>query len=119
MVASEPWPATTSPAPPARHREAIRVLHTTRAAIVAAGADARRQPKALIVAAPSDPVAPRATLRALVLTAQRVLAARREAKQPEAELCQPARDPPLPPRAHRARQRCRVLKRTAINPPSS
>jgi transposase len=34
------------------HREAIRVLHTTRAAIVAAGADARRQLKALIVTAP-------------------------------------------------------------------
>jgi transposase len=35
------------------HREALRVLHTTRAAIVAAGADARRQLKALIVTAPS------------------------------------------------------------------
>jgi hypothetical protein len=34
------------------HREAIRVLHTTRSAIVAAGADARRQLKALIVTAP-------------------------------------------------------------------
>jgi transposase len=35
------------------HREAMRVLHTTRSAIVAAGADARRQLKALIVTAPS------------------------------------------------------------------
>jgi hypothetical protein len=35
------------------HREAIRVLHATRSAIVAAGADARRQLKALIVTAPS------------------------------------------------------------------
>jgi transposase len=34
------------------HREAIRVLHTTRAAIVQAGADARRQLKALIITAP-------------------------------------------------------------------
>jgi hypothetical protein len=34
------------------HREALRVLHTTRAGIVAAGADARRQLKALIVTAP-------------------------------------------------------------------
>jgi transposase len=34
------------------HHEAIRVLHTTRAAIVATGADARRQLKALIVTAP-------------------------------------------------------------------
>jgi transposase len=36
-----------------RHREAVRVLHSTRAAIVEAGADARRQLKALIVTAPS------------------------------------------------------------------
>jgi hypothetical protein len=76
---------------------------------VAAGADARRQLKALIVTAPeplrdslrgrpwrqqvgacaalvampSDPVEHRATVRALVLTAQRVLAARHEAKQLE------------------------------------
>jgi transposase len=34
------------------HREALRVLHTTRAGIVQAGADARRQLKALIVTAP-------------------------------------------------------------------
>jgi transposase len=90
------------------------VLHTTRAAIVAAGADARRQLKALIVTAPeplrdrlrgrpwrqqlracaglvalpTDPVEYRATVRALVLTAQRVLAARHDAKQLEAELRQ-------------------------------
>jgi transposase len=91
------------------HREALRVLHTTRAAIVAAGADARRQLKALIVTAPEplrdslrgrpwrqqihacagleampgDPAEHRATVRALALTAQRVLTARREAKQLE------------------------------------
>jgi transposase len=35
------------------HREAIRVLHTTRSAIVEAGANARRQLKALIITAPS------------------------------------------------------------------
>jgi transposase len=35
------------------HREAIRVLHTTRAAIVQVGADARRQLKALIITPPS------------------------------------------------------------------
>ena len=83
------------------HREAIRVLHTTRAAIVQAGADARRQLKALIVTAPeplrdrlrgrpwrqqvaacaallampSDPVEHRATVRALALTVQRILTA--------------------------------------------
>jgi hypothetical protein len=34
-------------------REALRVLHITRAGVVAAGADARRQLKALIVTAPS------------------------------------------------------------------
>ena len=34
------------------HREALRVLHTTRAGTVQAGADARRQLKALIVTAP-------------------------------------------------------------------
>jgi transposase len=34
------------------HRQALRVLHTTRAGIVAAGADARHQLKALIVTAP-------------------------------------------------------------------
>jgi transposase len=94
------------------HREAIRVLHTTRAAIVAAGADARRQLKALIVTAPEplrdslrgrpwrqqvgacarleampgDPVEHRATVRALALTAQRVLAARHDAKQLEGQL---------------------------------
>jgi transposase len=90
------------------------VLHTTRAGIVAAGADARRQLKALIitapeplrdrlrggpwrqqvhacaelVAAPGDPVEHRATVRALRLTAQRVLTARQDAKQLEAELRQ-------------------------------
>jgi transposase len=96
------------------HREALRVLHTTRAAIVTAGADARRQLKALIVTAPeplrdrlrgrpwrqqlracaglvalpTDPVEHRATVRALALTAQRALAARADAKQLEAELRQ-------------------------------
>jgi transposase len=96
------------------HREALRVLHTTRAGIVAAGADARRQLKALIVTAPeplrdrlrgrpwrqqlldcaglvalpTDPVEHRATVRALALTAQRALAARADAKQLEAELRQ-------------------------------
>jgi transposase len=96
------------------HREALRVLHTTRAAIVAAGADARRQLKALIVtapeplrnrlrgrpwrqqvhacaelvAAPGDPVEHRATVRALRPTAQRVPAARQDARQLEAELRQ-------------------------------
>jgi hypothetical protein len=35
------------------HREALRVLHITRAGVVAAGADARRQLKALIITAPS------------------------------------------------------------------
>ncbi len=35
------------------HREALRVLHTTRAGIVAAGADARRQLKALIPSRPA------------------------------------------------------------------
>jgi transposase len=96
------------------HREAMRVLHTTRAAIVAAGADARRQLKALIVtapeplrdalrgrpwrqqvracaelvAAPTDPVEHRATVQALGMTAQRVLIARAEAKQLEVELRQ-------------------------------
>jgi transposase len=90
------------------------VLHTTRAGIVQAGADARRQLKALIVtapeplrdrlrgrpwrqqlracaelvAAPTDPVEHRATVRALTLTAQRALAARQDAKQLEAELRQ-------------------------------
>jgi hypothetical protein len=34
------------------HREALRVLHTTRAGVVAAGADARRQRKAPIVSPP-------------------------------------------------------------------
>jgi transposase len=34
------------------HREAIRVLHTTRSVIVDAGANARRQLKALIITAP-------------------------------------------------------------------
>ena len=34
------------------HREALRVLHTTRAGVVDAGADARRQLKALIITAP-------------------------------------------------------------------
>jgi transposase len=96
------------------HREALRVLHTTRAGIVAAGADARRQLKALIVtapeplrdtlrgrpwrkqlhacaglvAAPTDPVEHRATVQALRLTAERALAARQEAKQLELELSQ-------------------------------
>jgi transposase len=96
------------------HREALRVLHITRAGVVAAGADARRQLKALIVtapeplrdslrgrpwrqqlhacaglvAAPTDPVEHRATVQALRLTAQRALAARHDAKQLEAELCQ-------------------------------
>jgi transposase len=89
------------------HREAIRVLHTTRSTIVDAGVNARRQLKALIITAPeplrdrlrgrpwrqqaracvalvaepSDPVEHRATVRALRMTAQRVLAARLEAKQ--------------------------------------
>jgi transposase len=96
------------------HREAIRVLHTTCSAIVAAGADARRQLKALIVTAPeplrttlrgrpwrqqvracaelvtapTDPVEYRATVQALGMTAQRVLIARAEAKQLEVELRQ-------------------------------
>ena len=96
------------------HREALRVLHTTRAGIVQAGADARHQLKALIVtapeplrdrlrgrpwrqqvsacaglvAAPGDPVEHRATVRALRLTARRVLVARQEANQLEGELCQ-------------------------------
>jgi transposase len=96
------------------HREALRVLHTTRAGIVAAGADARRQRKALIVTAPEslrdrlrgrpwrqqlrvcaelvtepgDPVEHRATVRALARTGQRILAARHDAKQLEAELRQ-------------------------------
>jgi transposase len=96
------------------HREALRVLHITRAGIVQAGADARRQLKALIVTAPeplrdrlrgrpwrqqlqacaglvaaaTDPVEHRATVRALALTAQRVLAARQDAKQLEVELRQ-------------------------------
>jgi transposase len=96
------------------HREALRVLHTTRAGVVAAGADARRQLKALIitapeplrdrlrgrpwrqqvhacaelVAAPGDPVEHRATVQALALTAQRVLAARQDAHRLEAELRQ-------------------------------
>jgi transposase len=96
------------------HREALRVLQITRAGIVAAGADARRQLKALIVtapeplrdslrgrpwrqqlracaglvAAPTDPVEHRTTVRALVLTAQRVLAARQDGHQLEAELRQ-------------------------------
>jgi transposase len=94
------------------HREAIRVLHTTRSAIVEAGANARRQLKALIitapeplrdtlrgrtwlqqarasaalVAAPSDPVDHRATIRVLRMTAQRVLTARAEAKELEVQL---------------------------------
>jgi transposase len=93
------------------HREALRVLHTTRAGIVQAGADARRQLKALIVTAPeqlrdrlrgrpwrqqvgacaglvalpSDPVEHRATVRALRMTARRVLAARHDAKLLEGE----------------------------------
>jgi transposase len=96
------------------HREALRVLHTTRAGIVQAGADARRQLKALIVtapeplrdtlrgrpwrqqlracaelvAAPTDLIEHRATVRVLALTAQRALAARHDAKQLEAELRQ-------------------------------
>ena len=96
------------------HREAIRVLHTTRSTIVDAGANGRRQLKALIITAPeplrdrlrgrpwrqqaracvalvaepSDPVEHRATVRALRMTAQRVLAARFEAKQLEVELRQ-------------------------------
>jgi transposase len=94
------------------HREALRVLHTTRAGIVQAGADARRQLKALIVTAPeplrdslrerpwrhqlracaglvalpTDQVEHRATVRTLALTAQRALAARHDAKQLEGEL---------------------------------
>jgi transposase len=94
------------------HREAIRVLHTTRSAIVDTGANARRQLKALIitapeplrdslrgrtwlqqaracaglVAAPSDPVEHRATVRALGMIAQRVLTARAEAKELEVQL---------------------------------
>ena len=96
------------------HREALQVLHITRAGTVQAGADARRQLKALIVTAPEplrdslrgrpwrqqihacagleamsgDPVEHRATVRALALTAQRVLTARQDAKQLEAELRQ-------------------------------
>jgi transposase len=96
------------------HREALRVLHTTRAGIVAAGADARRRLKALIgtapeplrdglggrpcrhqlrvcaglVALPTDPVEHRATVRVLALTSQRALAARHDAEQLEAELRQ-------------------------------
>jgi transposase len=91
--AARPWPATTSPAPPARAPRGAAVLHTTQAAIVQAGADARRQLKALIVTAPErlrdslagrpwrqqvhacagleampgDPVEHRATVRALGL----------------------------------------------------
>jgi hypothetical protein len=42
---------------PRGHGEAVRVLHTTRAGIVQAGADARRQLKALIVTAP-EPLGP-------------------------------------------------------------
>jgi transposase len=94
------------------HREALRVLHITRAGVVAAGADARRQLKALIitapeplrdrlrgrpwrqqvsacaalVAAPTDPVEHRATVRALAMIAKRVLTARHEARQLEVEL---------------------------------
>ena len=90
------------------------MLHITRAGVVAAGADARRQLKALIVtapeplrdrlrgrpwrqqvgacaallAAPGDPVEHRATVQALRLTAQRALTARQDAKQLEAELRQ-------------------------------
>jgi transposase len=96
------------------HREALRVLHTTRAGVVQAGADARRQLKVLIVTAPEplrdrlrgrpwrqqlhacaelvagpgDPVEYRATVRALALTAQRALAARADAERLEAELGQ-------------------------------
>jgi transposase len=96
-------------------REALARDHlTTRAGIVAAGADARRHLKALIVtapeplrdslrgrpwrqqlracaelvAAPGDPVEHRATVQALRLTAQRALAARQDAQQLEAELRQ-------------------------------
>jgi transposase len=98
------------------HREVLRVLHTTRAGIVQAGADARRhlggpdrhRPEPLrdslrgrpwrqqlrasagLVAAPTDPVEHRATVRALALTAQRALAARADAKQLETELRQRA-----------------------------
>jgi hypothetical protein len=76
------------------HREALRVLHITRAGVAAAGADARRPLKALIVTAPEplrdrlrgrpwrqqlrgcarlvampgDPVEHRASLQALRLT---------------------------------------------------
>jgi transposase len=90
------------------------VLHTTRAGVVQAGADARRQLKALIVTAPEPlrdrlrgrpwrqqlhacaelvalptaPVEHRATVRVLALTAQRALAARHDAHQLEAELRQ-------------------------------
>jgi transposase len=90
------------------------VLHSTRAGIVQAGTDARRQLKALIVTAPeplrdrlrgrpwrqqlrvwaglvalsTDPVEHRATVRVLALTAQRALTARHEAEQLEAELGQ-------------------------------
>jgi transposase len=96
------------------HREALRVLHITRAGVVQAGADARRQLKTLIitapeplrdrlrgrpwrqqlgacsqlVSAPGDPVEHRATVQALRLTAQRALTARQDAKQLEAELRQ-------------------------------
>jgi len=56
------------------HREALRVLHTTRAGVVAA--------------APDDRVEHRATVQALRLTAQRALTAQHDAKQLEAELRQ-------------------------------
>jgi transposase len=93
-------------------REALRVLHTTRVGIVQAGADARRQLKALIVTAPgplrqalqgrpwlqqaracaaleataSDPIEQRATVRALRLVAQRILAAHAEAAELKQQL---------------------------------
>jgi transposase len=102
----------TSPHRP-RHRYGC-LLHITRAGVVAAGADGRRQLKALIVTAPeplrdrlrgrpwrqqlcactalvvlpTDPVEHRATVQALRLTAQRVLAARQDAHQLQAELRQ-------------------------------
>jgi transposase len=93
-------------------REALRVLHTTRAGVVKVGSDARRQLKALIVTAPDQlrdqlrtgtwlaqaracvalvaepdaPVEQRVTVRALRLTAERVLACCAQAAELKAEL---------------------------------
>lgn len=93
-------------------REALRVLHATRAAVVRAGADARRQLKALVITAPeplrqalrgrpwlqqaracialqvnsSDPIEQQATVRALQLLAERILAASTQAAELEQEM---------------------------------